>query len=128
MVEDVSEPQEEVLQTLSRINRHAVGSAYTYWHSTRSISSNAVVYVHDETLEFRSKQFSSFVILQLCLAETEVDWLAGKTGGTVVIRDHPTSGRRSTGIDCPASAMNVGMGWSVRKGYIRSYLERTLCL
>ena len=38
------------------------------------------------------KEFASLAILQLCLGETEADWLADKTGGgAVAICDHPTS-------------------------------------
>jgi hypothetical protein len=79
----VPAPQMGVLRTLSRVNRHAVASGYTYWPSTRSISSN--VFVHDETLEWRPQQFASLAILQLCLVETEANWLADKTGGTVAL-------------------------------------------
>jgi hypothetical protein len=94
VVEGVTAPQGEVLRMLARVNRHAVGSAYTYWPSTQSISANAIAYVHDDTLEWRPKQYASLAILQLCLAETEADWLAERAGGTVAAREHPTSGRR----------------------------------
>ena len=99
VVDDVSEPPGSVLRTLSRMNRHAVGSAYNYWPPTRTIWSNLVAYVHDDTLEWRSKQFSAFVNLQLCLAETEADWLAAKTGGNAGTREHPMSGRRAVADD-----------------------------
>jgi hypothetical protein len=99
VVEGVSAPQADVLRLLSRMNRHAIGSAYTYWPATRSISTDAVAYVHEQTLEWRSSQFGSFTITQLCLAESEADWLAEKTGGTVAVREHPTSGRRIVSDD-----------------------------
>lgn len=99
VIEDVSAPEQQVLSAMNQLNRHAVGSAYTYWPSRRKILTTAVAYVHEETLEWRSRQFGAFVISQLCLAETEADWLAEKVMGTVAARRHPTGGVRAEADD-----------------------------
>ena len=94
VVADIAAEPSDVVRVLPRINRHAVGSAYTYWPDTHSISADAVAYVHDQTLEWRTNQLGALAILQLWLCETEAAWLAEKTGGRIAVREHPTSGRR----------------------------------
>lgn len=99
VVEDVSAPEDDVLHLLSRLNRHALGNAYSYSAADRRITATTVAYVHRGTLDWRTSQFGVFSIHQLCLAETEADHIADTTGGQVAIRAHPASGFRSARDD-----------------------------
>lgn len=117
VVEDVSEPETVVLSVLNAANRHAVGNAYTFVPTARTIVATAVAYVHEETLQWRAQQFGALAILQLCLAESETTWLAVKTGGRVAVAAHPSSGARKE----PDDMLNVldgvfaPSGWQVSR-------------
>ena len=95
VVNDVSADDDEVFELLNRLNRHAIGSAYTYAPSARQITATTSAHVHKDTVEWRTDQFGAFSVSQICLAESEADYLAEKLGGRVASREHPTSGIRS---------------------------------
>ena len=76
VVTDVSAPESEVLRQLARLNRHSIGSAYSCDVAAKKIYATAVAYVHEETAGWRPDQFNVFAIIQLCIAESEADFIA----------------------------------------------------
>jgi hypothetical protein len=96
---EVKASEEDVFRHLARLNRHAIGSAYSYDPGEREISSTAIAYVHDETAAWRPQQFGVFTISQLCIAEGEADYIANKCDGSLAVEAHPTNGFRGVRDD-----------------------------
>ncbi len=89
VVESVTAPEEVVLPVLSALNRHALGSAYTYHADGQRIEATTIAVVHDETVGWRSLQFAGFAMLQLGMTHTEARYLADRCGGRVAAAPHP---------------------------------------
>jgi hypothetical protein len=83
VAESVTAPDEDVLRVLSLLNRHALGSAYTYEKEARRIEATTVAFVHEATVGWRALQFSGFAILQLGLAHSEARYIADRCGAAV---------------------------------------------
>lgn len=96
VVEGVTAAEEEVLRVLARLNRHALGNAYSYLPAESTIVATAGAYVHADTLGWRIPQFAGYVIAQLAMAETEADYLADQAGGEVALKAHETHGMRDS--------------------------------
>lgn len=94
VVDDVSEPEATVEAVLNDVNRHVVGGAYSFDSESGQIVATAGAVVHEQTRVWRTAEFAQFAILQLCAAETEASYLAGRTGGRLAMREHPTEGLR----------------------------------
>ena len=94
VAKEVEASEEDVFRHLARLNRHAIGSAYSYDPVEREIRSTAIAYVHDETAAWRSQQMGVFTILQLCIAEGEADYIAHKCNGSLAVEAHPSNGLR----------------------------------
>lgn len=96
VVENVQSAESEVNKILSDLNRFAFGSAYTFDPRSRKVSVCTISWVHEETLEWRSRLFGLYAIGQISFAECEADYIAGQCDGSVAVRRHPQSGFRST--------------------------------
>lgn len=94
VVRDVQASRADVHRILAKLNRHAIASAYVYFEEQRSIVSTGLAYVHEGTLDWRPAQLASFATIQLCIAESEADYLAEVTKGRVALDAHAISGVR----------------------------------
>jgi hypothetical protein len=119
VVEEVTAAEENVLRVLSELNKHALGSAYSYAATEATIVATAGAYVHADTFGWRTPQFAGYVIAQLAIAETEADYLADRTGGHVAARKHETHGMRKTADDM----LNVLEDVFAAEGRARSKFE-----
>lgn len=99
VVEAVEAEEAEILPWLSMVNRHAVGSAYSYDAARRVIVATTAAVMHADILDWRTKQFAAYTIAQLELAENEAEYLANRSGGTVAQRSHPVAGARTVADD-----------------------------
>ena len=96
VVENVKADTKVVYAALSDLNRFAFGNCYSFLPEEGRIYSTMAMWIHEDTAEWRSQLFDLYAIGQLCLAETEADYLADRCAGEVAIRTHRTSGRRET--------------------------------
>jgi hypothetical protein len=94
VVESVNAPEDVILSVLSKINRHAFGSCYSYYPAERQVFATTSVRIHSETARSRTKSFAAYAIGQLAFAEAEADYIAHKLSGRVAARRHPSSGER----------------------------------
>ena len=96
VVDNVTADDQAVMDFLATLNRHALGSAYAYDPQYRHIKATTCAFVHAETREWRTSQFGTYAMLQLCVAETEADYIAAWAGGRVAEATHPVGGPRHT--------------------------------
>lgn len=94
VVRDVQVSTEDVYEVLAKLNRYSIASAYVYFEEQRLIVSTGLAYVHEGTLDWRPAQLASFATIQLCIAESEADYLAEMTKGRVAVDAHAISGVR----------------------------------
>jgi hypothetical protein len=99
VVDNVTADEQAVMDVLATLNRQALGSAYAYVPQYRHVKATTCAFVHAETLEWRVTQFVTYAMLQLCVAETEADYIAAKSGGRVAEATHPVGGPRRTPDD-----------------------------
>jgi hypothetical protein len=94
IVKEVSAPPEAVHAVLGACNVLAVGSAYVFDESARSISLKLAYPIHEQILEDRSSELGSYTILQLCEAEDTCEAIAHRVSGQPAWAAHPTQGPR----------------------------------
>jgi len=99
VVEDVKAAESQIDRILSDINRFAVGNAYSHDPIARNIVATTSTWIHEETAGWRSEAFFPYVMSQLCLAESEADYLAEACDGVIGHRTHPASGDREAPDD-----------------------------
>jgi hypothetical protein len=95
VVDNVTVDQTSVNRLLALLNRHSLGSAYSYEPGAAQVTASTGAWIHEETFAWRLPQLATFVALQLGVAEAEAAYIAAKTGGVVAARQHPVSGRRN---------------------------------
>ena len=95
VVDKVTADKKSVNRLLAVLNRHSLGSAYSYDPAAAQVTASTGAWIHEETIEWRLPQFAAFAVLQLCVAEAEAAYIAAKTGGVIAERQHPVSGRRN---------------------------------
>jgi hypothetical protein len=96
VVDNVTADDQTLMDFLAILNRHALGSGYAYVPQYRHIKATTCAFVHAETFEWRTSQFGTYAMLQLCVAETEADYIAAMSGGHVAEATHPAGGPRRT--------------------------------
>ncbi|MBM4220588.1 MAG: hypothetical protein FJ170_01425 [Gammaproteobacteria bacterium] len=99
----VTADTEKVHAVLAELNSHAICCAYVYDVQVRTIRAVCIGYVHSDVLAWRARSLAVFAMIQLCLAESEADWIADITGGRVSVGSHPISGVR----DMPDEMLSV---------------------
>lgn len=99
LVQDVAASRRKVETMLSELNRACVGDGIVWDPANQRILSYCAVTLHEETFEWRMKEFASFAIIQLTQAEIMMDDVARMLEGTPAHSGHPKSGRRQTADD-----------------------------
>ena len=99
ILENVSISDEDAHLILAQLNHETSMNSLIYNKDEKSLWSYSTVYVHSDTLDWRSYQLGSAAILQLCEAEERAEYLAKSFNGNIAIFKHPNSGRRETPDD-----------------------------
>jgi hypothetical protein len=107
VVERILESNDRAEAALASINAVAVGGAFVFSPADRSVRMMLAHGVHEETLEYRTREFASNQIIGLIQAEGVADALAEGLSGTVANRAHPRAGPRSI----PDDMLNVVRGF-----------------
>jgi hypothetical protein len=94
VVDNITADDRAVMDVLATLNRQALGSAYAYDPQYRHVKATTCAFVHAETFEWRTSQFGTYAMLQLCVAESEADYIAARSGGRVAEATLPIGGPR----------------------------------
>jgi hypothetical protein len=114
VVDNVTTDEQSVNRLLAVLNRHSLGSAYSYDSGAAQVTACTGAWIHEETVEWRLPQFAAFAVLQLGVAESEAAYIAAKTGGVIAERQHPVNGRRNVPDDM-LHLLDTQVAWEGRK-------------
>jgi hypothetical protein len=98
LLEQVETPGESLFGLLSEMNRFAAFGNYAL-DSEGSLWSHQHNFVHAGTISWRPHMLSALGLLQLCLAERQLDAFAEMFRGRPAVAVHPESGLRTTPDD-----------------------------